>query len=193
MVTLEQVEKLREYANISYEEAKLALEEAEGDILEAIVNLEKKNLINRPEGGGSFSSNKSQQESKDNKNSANDNFTGNKSERSSFGDTMGNLFRNLGGIVEKGNRNTFDVMKGKERVMSIPVTVMIVLLLFAFWIIIPLVVVGLFFGYRYRIIGPDLGKENVNRAMDSVADAAENFKNDVKGDKEDGKDSSNRR
>ncbi len=37
MVTLEQVEKLCERANISYEEAKVALEETNGDILEAII------------------------------------------------------------------------------------------------------------------------------------------------------------
>lgn len=191
MVTLEQVEKLREYANISFEEAKLALEEADGDILEAIVNLEKKNLINRPKGGGSYSSKKNQQESQENKNNTNENYTGSKAEKSSFGETMGNVFKSLGRVIEKGNRNTFDVVKGEERIMSVPVTVLVILLLFAFWIIIPLLVLGLFFGYRYKFVGLDLGKENVNRAMDSVADAAENLKNDVKGDKEDGKDSSN--
>lgn len=52
MVTLEQVEKLRQYASISYEEAKAALEETNGDILEAIVNLEKQNKINGPKEGG---------------------------------------------------------------------------------------------------------------------------------------------
>jgi hypothetical protein len=104
---------------------------------------------------------------------------------------IGKFFRSLGEIVGKGNRNTFDVMKGEERVMSIPVTIMAILLLFTFWITIPLVIVGLFFGYRYRIIGPDLGKENVNKAMDSVADAAVKFKDEVKGDMNDGKDSNN--
>jgi hypothetical protein len=68
---------------------------------------------------------------------------------------------------------------------------MAILLLFTFWVTIPLVIVGLFFGYRYRVIGPDLGKENVNKAMDSVADAAEKFKDEVKGDMKDGKDSNN--
>ena len=33
-------------------------------------------------------------------------------------------------------------------------------------------------------VGPDLGKENVNRTLDSVAKAAENIKNDVKGCKD---------
>ena len=52
--------------------------------------------------------------------------------------------------------------------------------------VIPLIIIGLFFDYRYRFAGPDLGKEHVNRAMDSVAEAADNFKHEVKGDKTDG-------
>ena len=52
MVDFEQVQKLREYANISYEEAKKALEEANGDMLEAVINLEYQNSIKPPETGG---------------------------------------------------------------------------------------------------------------------------------------------
>lgn len=61
MITLEQVEKLRKRANISYDEAKKALEETNGDILQAIINLEKKNLIKPPAGGGYYSSKESQE------------------------------------------------------------------------------------------------------------------------------------
>jgi len=42
MVDFEQVKRLRDYAKtISYEEAKKVLEEAEGDLLEAVIKLEK--------------------------------------------------------------------------------------------------------------------------------------------------------
>lgn len=51
MVTLVQVERLCEHANISYDEARAALEETNGDILEAIINLEKQNRIQAPRGG----------------------------------------------------------------------------------------------------------------------------------------------
>lgn len=54
MITIEQVEELRKRVNVSYEEAKLALEEVNGDILEAVINLEKKNKITPPEGGGFY-------------------------------------------------------------------------------------------------------------------------------------------
>ena len=84
-------------------------------------------------------------------------------------------------IIGKGNRNNFEVRKGQSKVMAIPVTVLVVLVAFMFWVTIPIMVVGLFFGYRYAFSGPDLGRENVNRAMDSVADVAENIKREVKG------------
>ena len=40
-ITLEQVEKLRAHANVSYEDARAALEATGGDMLEAIIRLEK--------------------------------------------------------------------------------------------------------------------------------------------------------
>ena len=40
-ITLEQVEKLRTHANVSYEDARAALEATGGDMLEAIIRLEK--------------------------------------------------------------------------------------------------------------------------------------------------------
>ena len=61
MVDFEKVQKLREYANISYEEAKKALEEANGDMLEAVINLEKQNRIKAPETGGYYNSRKKEE------------------------------------------------------------------------------------------------------------------------------------
>jgi len=56
MTTLEQVEKLCAMANISYEEAKAALDVANGDLLEAIIYLEKQGKVHAPTGGGYYSS-----------------------------------------------------------------------------------------------------------------------------------------
>ena len=56
------------------------------------------------------------------------------------------------------------------------VTVVAVLMLFAFWTCIPLLVLGLFLGCRYSFIGRDLGRERINDALDRVASAAEQLK-----------------
>ncbi|NMA48715.1 MAG: DUF4342 domain-containing protein [Tissierellia bacterium] len=189
MVTLEQVEKLRQYASISYEEAKAALEETNGDILEAIVNLEKQNKINGPKEGGYYNSSAKNEESQENSTKETYKAEHSKKEGSSFRELTGKFFKWCGNILNKGNRNILEVVKGNQKVMSVPVTVLAVLMIFTFWITIPLLVVGLFFGYRYKVIGPDLGKDNVNRAMDSVADAAENIKREVKGEMNNEKDS----
>ena len=58
MTTLENVEKICAMANISYEEAKAVLEAAHGDLLEAVISLEKQGKIQAPNGGGYFNSEK---------------------------------------------------------------------------------------------------------------------------------------
>jgi hypothetical protein len=44
-INLEQIETLRERANVSYEEAKAALETCNGDIVEALIYLERQNKV----------------------------------------------------------------------------------------------------------------------------------------------------
>ena len=188
MVTLEQVEKLRQRANISYDEAKAALEETNGDLLEAIINLEKQNRVQAPKGGGYYSS-KDIKESK--RLNEKERYKYEHQKGSSFGDLMGKLFRGFKKLVGRGNRNYFEAVRDGNIIISIPATLLVVLLIFAFYFTLPLLVVGLFFGCRYSFKGPDLGKENLNRAMDSVADVAEKLKKEVKGEKTDGEDSNN--
>ena len=45
-ITLEQVERLREKADVSYEQAKAALEEAGGSLLDALILLERQGRVN---------------------------------------------------------------------------------------------------------------------------------------------------
>jgi preprotein translocase subunit SecF len=73
-------------------------------------------------------------------------------------------------LLHKGNTNRFDVVKDKKVVMMIPMTLFVILILFAFWFMLPLLVIGLFFGYGYRFSGADLEKTNVNEAVDKVSD-----------------------
>lgn len=191
MVNLEQVEKLRQYGNITYDEAKKALEEANGDILEAIIILEKQGIIQEPKNGGYHTFKNGKQNEKNNF-KLNECKSGSKeNDGSSFSELMGRLFKWVGGIINRGNMNHFEVVKGENKIITIPATILALLLLFMFWITIPLIVIGLFCGYRYMFTGPDLGKEKVNSTMDSVADAAERLKKEVKGEKPNGEDSYN--
>ncbi|HHU17655.1 MAG: DUF4342 domain-containing protein [Anaerovoracaceae bacterium] len=183
MVTLEQVEKLREYANISYDEAKTALENADGDILQAIIELERQGKIQPPKGGGQFQTGSAAvadntQSNKSNK--GKENQAESKHDKSAFGRNMKKLFRWLGGVIHKGNINAFVVEKDGESLMRLPLTVLVILATFAFWIVLPLIIVGLFFNFRYSFEGPDINNSKVNDAMNTVANAAEEIKNDMR-------------
>jgi hypothetical protein len=193
MVSLEQVEDLRKRANVSYEEAKKALEEADGDILEAIIILERQNKIDPPEGGGYYSTKDNAKEQESYEKSSTKKEYDDKEVNISIGDLLKKLGNFALKLIEKGNRNYFEVVRNGERVMKLPVTVLAILALFMFWIVFPLIIVGLFFGFRYGFSGPDLGREDINRAMDSMAGFAENIKKEVKGENSNGENTDNRR
>ena len=183
MVTLEQVEKLREYASISYDEARTALEKADGDILQALIELEREGKVKAPQGGGQYSSANIEvvggsQEKESGKEKTQSNC--NNGKKSAFSRNMGRFFRWMGEIIHKGNINALIVEKSGASIMRLPITILVLLLIFAFWIVVPLLVIGLFFSFRYYFQGPDINSTKVNEAMDTVANAAEEIKNDMK-------------
>ena len=180
MTTIEQVEKLRAMANISYDEAKAALDAANGDLLEAVIDLEKQGKVNAPTGGGYFSSEKAPDSSGE---GCKYNCGEQQTKYSNSGETFTDLMKKCGKfclkMIRKGNENSFEVLKGEESKASAPVTAFALLLVFAPWITIPLLVIGLFFGFRYRFNGPDLSRNTVNDAMNKAADAAVNLKKSI--------------
>lgn len=198
-ITMEQVEKLREYANVSYKEAREALEASGGDILQAVIELEKQGKTAAP-AGGSYSTRDGAGQADAGQNGGNaaggncnkggSGWQGgvyvvdvdSKAEGSSFGDLMRKLWAGFCRLLHKGNTNRFEVSRREEVMLSVPVTILVVALLFFFWITLPLLVVGLFFSCKYRFRGPDLEKEVINKAMDSAAETAESIKRAVNED-----------
>lgn len=174
MATLEMVEKLKEKANVTYDEAKAALEACGDDMLEALIHLERQGKVRPPEGGtystrlevvpsggGSYQS------------------TGDRAPGESFGDIMRRFWNWIKKMVHKGNTNSFEVWRNGTRSVALPVTVMILLILFCFWVTIPLLVIGLFFGCHYRFQGPEMGDSSLNDVMETAARGADSLKNEV--------------
>lgn len=179
MITMEQVEKLREKANVTYDEAKNALETANGDMLDALIYLERQGKTIPPKNGGYYQSesmeNKNADESTDKQQSASETEqTG-----QSFTQLLRKFLRWCGALVRRGNVNAFEVWKQDSIIISLPVTALALLLVFAFWITLPLLILGLFFGFRYMFKGPDFGKDEVNNFMSSAADTADSIKKEV--------------
>jgi len=247
---LEKVEKLRGKAKVSYEEAKAALDAANGDVLDALIELERQGKVDPPENAGFYSSRDengsgyeraaqeqapSGSDASDPKQSAETGSASGKAGDAETGTRWGwcgpghpgrefgrrwrqewkkedyeqcsqrhakqkahvkGIFREflhwLGRVIHKGNTNYLDITKrvytrengvdsSFDRVVAtVPLTVLAVLLIFAFWITLPVMVVCMFFGYRYSIRGPEMTMNGINRAMDKVADAATDIKTEIK-------------
>lgn len=180
MTSLEQVEKLCTMANISYEEAKAALDAANGNLLDAVIYLEKQGKIQAPTGGGYYSSEKIVDEIAESRDeNSSEKYAHNSSGNNSFMAFLKKTWSFCLKMIRKGNTNSFEVLKVGEIKASFPVTVLAILLIFAFWVTLPLIIIGLFFGLRYRFTGPDFSNNTINDAINSAADAAENLKKSI--------------
>ena len=201
-ITLEQVEKLKTHANVSYEEAKAALESSKGDLLEAMIYLEKQGKVASNSVHAFNSQNdgpkKVQPESNADQTANTDSNTyqaapnqyyeqyqkGQQSGAESSGPTFSDHIKKFWDFVcrwlHKGNINHFEVHRQGRSVLSIPVNILILCIIFLFWITIPLLIIGLFFSCRYNFKGPDLGRDSINNAMNTASDTADSIKRSVK-------------
>ena len=185
---LEKVEKLREKAGVSYEDAKQALEQNNWDILDAMVALEKAGKVKGPQ-EQTFSTDTPVPNQYNQQYQQYQEQYSSQSQKKSFGEYVGEFFSWCGKVIGKGNRNYVSVDKEGQAPIKIPITVLVILLFFAFYVVFPLMIIGLFFGFRYSLQGPDMHSNNtVNEFMDKASDTAENVKNDFKkGYENDGK------
>ncbi|MEG1384972.1 MAG: DUF4342 domain-containing protein [Oscillospiraceae bacterium] len=161
---LDFAEKLVEKTGVSYAEAKEALENNGWDILEAIIWLESQGKVKDGKTTSAYTTQKKEQTVNTDK------F---KESAKSFGDWICS-------VINKGNTNCLEMYRRGEHKLSIPITVFIVLLIFGFWVVLPLMVISLFFECRYSFSGSELGKESINSAMGKATDIADGIKTEIK-------------
>lgn len=181
-ITLEQVERLREKADVSYAQAKEALEYSGGNLLDALIYLEERGMIPRPEGayystrGGtspqpasaadSASQGGERKEKKEKKKKGGSmEVVVVKPERGAVRGLLHTLRRWL---IE----NELEIWRKDKPVTALPVLILVLLVICAPWVVLPALVLGLFLGFRYRFSGPDLERDELNDMMGTVADTA---------------------
>ena len=158
---LEMVEKLREKANVSYEEARTALEASDWDLLDALVLLESEGKTGTRT-ASDFTTRAAQEEAP----------RPEKKEEFDLRGALRKLLCALRKLIRKGNANTFAVIRKEEEIVAVPVTVLAALLIFVWPFSSIVLIVGLFLGCRYRFSGPDISRK-VNDVMDQAADAVQ--------------------
>ena len=183
-ITVEMVERLREKAPVSYAQAKEALEYSEGNLLDALIYLEEKGAIPQAEGtrwsgregegvpahGGRTGGPGDTGAGKEKKHRSPLGVVvvwpkGEKRRGRSLRELLSRLYRVL---VD----NELEVWRRDEPVTSLPLLILLILFVFAFYVTIPLLLIGLFFGFRYRFSGPELERDSINDVMENVASTA---------------------
>ena len=151
MEMIEKVERLREKAEVTYEEAKAALEQSDGDLLDAMVLLERQGKVRKP---------------------AQSTFSTDYEEQTEY-----RLFRGFIGFIRK---TTFIVTREEDVVFTMP-TIVFAVLLFFFWeILAPVMIIALFFGVRYSFEGEEEA-EKANSILNKAGDFAQDVRSEFTG------------
>ena len=172
------VKKLQDKTNINYEEAKKALENNNWDILDAMLYLENKGEIRKPLVSIFYTNeykdtynNKGNlpymDEDSNNSNSRKNNFQGIFEAICKAIDTCNNIF-----IEIKGKNNFF---------LKFPLTVVIVFLIFGFWLLIPVAVIGLFLDVEFFVESKKINTDKVNDILSKISKKVQNIKSKGKG------------
>lgn len=149
MITLEQVDQMRKRTNCSYEEAKFFLEKHNGDVLEAIVDFEKSKRNTR--------------------NMNNDP----KKNASDFWQSVSALIRKgfeTRVVIEDSNYNVF---------INIPVNILLLFIIFAAYIVIPVLLIMMLLGYKLSIRKPRGEVVELSKIMHNVAGNGSNSNQNV--------------
>ena len=172
MNEFETIEKLSKRANVSYDEAKKAYDEANGDVLDAMLLLEEQGKVSSQEQSThstAYDEQKDYVSVRDTVDSQDE-----KDKR-----TLGQKIKYLCHLIWiKCKNNKFTVERKGEKLISVPVWVLILAIVFAFWTVGVIMIVGLFFDCRYEIVGPD-DLSAINNVMDKAGDVVDKVKEEV--------------
>jgi hypothetical protein len=172
MEKLEKVELVREKCNVSYEEARDALEACNYDVLDAIVMLEQAHGVTERMPADVPPAPDAAYELPEGKTAAAEHTT------SRAAGAWKRFCARCKELWTAGLDMTFVAERNGEQLFTLPVLAVVIGLLIwgaSLW----LLIIGLFLGLRYRIEGKGKVAETVNDAMDKAADAADSVKESI--------------
>lgn len=153
MEHFELVEKLRERSGLTYEEAKQALEENDWDLLAAMVRLESEGRVKGDKAQAATQANDAREGARDAGNTA-------REARAKAAGKADHVLQSIGAFIsrvaELGMRNTLELRREDKVVMSLPLLVVVLLLIVAFWLMVPAAIVAVCFGFRFKLRGKDI-------------------------------------
>ena len=169
----EMIKKLMEKDHVTYEEAQEVLERCNWDLLDSIIYLERSGKVENNDTTTIIEVKEEDQKKGDNNKKNNESYGG-------IGEVIGRIFKGLGKVIAKGNKNYFEIKKEKEKPIRISLTISILLLVFFMPPTVLLLIIGLFCGYKYSIGGLNMKCDGVNDVFEKVSESADTIKKDFK-------------
>lgn len=172
MENFEKVEKLVQKANVSYEDAKKALEDANGDILDAMIALEKEGKVKKPE-TVTYSTYGAAENNYNDVSSAvmRSENTDEKSFAADLGSGLKKFFRYT-------VNNSLRITRRGEQILRLPLLLAILLILCSLPLAVIAIIISLFCECKYSVVGKDKS-DNINKMFDKASEMAESAKEDV--------------
>lgn len=174
MTNLEMIDKLSQKAGVSKEQAEEALVKANWDILDAMLFIQKQNGT----GDVSSSSSYSTYENRDDKAEGNHNYK--TTEDGSYNGYIKKVAEFLEDLINKSINNSFVISRNEKKVLSCPVLVFVILTLASVSGFLLILIIGMFFNFKYSFTGTDLGNSKVNSVTDGAFKIVQNFKASLK-------------
>lgn len=172
MDNFEKVERLREKADVTYDEAKRALEACNWDMLDALIYLETLGKVKKSTVTTYHSSNDGEDKLYDVEKTVNAEERKNKEESCKM-----KVKKGWDKFIKVCTDNHFVVKHKEKKVIDIPLGAALVIFALGWHVLLILMLISLFFDYKYNIIGKN-DLKTVNSAMDKVAETADRLKKD---------------
>lgn len=171
MNDFEKIEKIRQHANVTFEEAKEALAASGGDLLDAMIYLERHGKVKGPSQSVHSTKYEEQQAYSDVRERINQSV-----EKKNTGSDVKSILKKIWRFF---TGNYFVVSRNGEELLVMPLLVAAVIIILSFYVSVIALIVLLFFGFRYSFRGRN-NMETVNETMDKAAGAASGFADKIK-------------
>ena len=149
------IEKLKEKADLSYEDAYNVLESVNWNFLDAVAALEKEGII-KEKSGVIYSTKREDQ------------FDDCKYENDDQKSTPEKIWNFITGIFKKSMKNNLHVKKNEEEIVNVPVIIPIIFLCFIPIVVLVLFICAIFCGCSFSFSGDDLGKDKYNSFLEKI-------------------------
>ena len=169
---------MRDKTGVTFEEARAALEASGYDALDAIVWLERRGKTARQTASYTTSGSAADAQAQEEMSRAQSDFEAS-TKPSGFSVAFGRFMDGVKRVLRRSVEISFVVSRRGARLFSVPLLLFIILAVFAFWVVIPLIVIGLFCEFRYSFDGIGKVTVDVNEWSRKASDGVDHLKRDV--------------